>query len=188
MLMSKRKRDRLDVGRQNDQKKPKPSREETGITTLHKNRERPTGREADLKDVSAAVVDNQGELKSIRGAKKVKRTNVQENSEGQKAGIQTAPSTNDAPQSITQPGNISTSHDNVELKLVKTKTKKKKKKGKKMKTGEPPKNAEAVSDQRKGSQPKKRKRSQNTKSFWEVSDATGGQMLDLDPIFALNEE
>ena len=185
MIMSKRKRERLDVGRHNDQKKPKPSGEVDGIPTPHGNREKTIGREMVDEDALASAVDREGEAKTIRRSKKAKRTNVQEESEGQNERIQTVPSSNDAPRNITQPGDVSTSCEKLELQVVRTKKKKVKKV---KKTKEPPENAEEVPSQRTSSRRKKRKRSETEMSFWKVSDVVGGQMLDLDPIFALNEE
>lgn len=185
MIMSKRKREKLDVGRHIDKKKPKPSGEVDGIPTPHENREKARGREVDNEDTLDSAVDREGELKSIRRSTKAKRTNVQEDSESQNERIQTAPSTNDAPRNITQPGDVSTFCEKLELQVAR----KIKKKGKKMKKPkESPENAEEVPNQRTASRPKQRKRFETQKSSWKVSDAIGGQMLDLDPVFALNEE
>lgn len=171
MEMSKRKRERLDIG-SNDQKKPKSSRTDERAATLHRKHEGPVGKE--LEDKDAAGV----ETKSIKGTHKAKNTKNQEDSDGHKAVIERAPLRNDTSQTVAA------SHEKLELRVAKLE----RRKGKKMKSGDHSNNAQVVSKHRKGSQQKGRLRSRNEKSFWKVSDAIGGQMLDLDPIFALNEE
>ena len=182
--MSKRKRERLDVGRKNDQKKSKPSREDDGTTTLHGIREDPAGKETQDKKAPAVSADAGIEFKPPQRADKAKRTTSYEDSDGQKVAIQTAPPANNAPQNRAQLRNVSASHKNLGLKV----TRMKRRKSKRTNTKEHSRNAEAVSNQCKGSRPKKTKRSLNEKLFWKVSDAIGGQMLDLDPIFAPSEE
>lgn len=184
MAMSKRKRERLDVGRKNNQKKPRSSREDDRIVISDGNRKGPTGRQTEDKDTPAVAVEAEVELKSVKGADKANRTKNQEDSEGKKTVIQKAPFKQDAPQTMVQPMNISASHGKPEPTVANLE----RTKGKKTKTGGHPQNAEEVSKKHKGSRQRRRKRSRNEKSFWEVSDAIGGKTLDLDPIFALNEE
>lgn len=183
MAMSKRKRERLDVGMNNGQKKPKPSRKERGATLTGKH-EGLGGKKAEDKDTVAVAVDSGAELEPVKGTDKEKSTNTQEDSDGEKAVIQMAPLTNDTSQTMAQPENASASHERLEQRVAKLE----RRKGKRMKIGEHQKGTEEVSSQRKSSRRKGRMRSKNEKPFWRVSDATGGQMLDLDPIFTLNEE
>ena len=184
MVMSKRKRERLELGRNTDQKKHKPFQKDDRVATSHQKHEGPVGNEAEDKDTGAVAVDAEVESKPVKGTNKTKRKNNQEDSDGQKAALQTAPFTSDTPQTMAQPGNVSASPDKLESSLVKLE----RRKGRKTKTRGHPKNAEVVSNQREGNRQKGRMRSQKEKPFWKVSDAIGGQMLDLDPIFALNEE
>lgn len=177
--MSKRKREQLDVGRQNDPKKLKSSGAVDGIPTPHGHRVRTMGREVDDENTLASIVEKEGESKSIRKSKKAKSTNVQTDSEGQKAGIRTA-STNDAPRK-----DVSKSQEKRELR----KARYEKRMLKRMKKSKrPSKNTGEVPNSRESSRVKNGERSQTKKPSWKVSDAIGGKMLDFDPIFALNEE
>lgn len=182
--MSKRKRERLDVGRKNDQKKSKPSREDEGTTTLPEIREGPAEKEIQDKKAPAVAADAGIDPKTIQKADKAKRKTSYEDSDGQKVAIRRASPANNAPQNRAQLTNVSASHEKLGLKV----TRMERGKGKRTRTKEYSINAEAVSNQRKGSRPRKTKRSPNEKLVWKVSDAIAGQMLDMDPIFALREE
>lgn len=53
--------------------------------------------------------------------------------------------------------------------------------------GEPRRSVDVQGSQQKSKKLKK-ERKNHTKASWKVSEITGGRMLDLDPIFSLNEE
>lgn len=182
--MSKRKRERPDIGRDNDQKKHKPSREGGRVTLLHGKTEGLEKKEVEDKGVVAIAVDAGVKKESVKTVEKTKSRKNQKDSDSQKPSIKGAPSTSATPQNVAQPGNVSVSHEKPEL----TVSKLEKRKAKKTKAGEHPKNAGVPSNHHKDNRQKAKMGSQNERSSWKVSDPIGGQMLDLDPIFALNEE
>lgn len=181
--MSKRKRERLDLGRIDDQKKHKPSRKGERGATITKKHEGLVEQQAEHGENFAVAVDEGADLKPLKETDKSKRTNIKD-SDRQEAVMQNGLLTNGIPPTLALTKNNLVVHEKLEQKAAKIK----KKKNKKKKIGEHSKDIEVLSSQRKSSRQKRRTHSQKEKSLWRVSDAIGGQMLDLDPIFALNEE
>lgn len=182
--MSKRKRERLDLGRINELKKLKPHKKhERGA----KKEEGPQGPEANDCDTVNGAVNEGLEPKPAQKTDKPKRMKITLEHDT-KSAEQNILISNGTSQPLALAGVGSITHGSKDpRKLARKLAKGERRKDKKMETGEHPEDREVrLSYSRNGQQ--KRSHAHNGTSLWRVSDPMGGQMLDLDPIFALNEE
>lgn len=185
MIMSKRKRDRLDTGRTDEHKKSKSNRKNVrGATTLTEKHESSAGAQAQDGTLSAAAIDKGDQTVPIKTSRKLKHTSTKNDSDDPSSNIQKAPPTESLAETLAVAPNVSVVHEKPGQKVVK-REKRGKIKNTRTKARE---KAEAVPRQGKRNRQEGRTSSQNTRPLWQISDAIGGQMIDLDPIFALNEE
>lgn len=182
--MSKRKRERQDLGGIDDQKKHKRSKKDERSATMTKNPESLVEQQAGNRETVAVVGDERADLKPLKETDKSKRTNHMKDFDRQEAVTQNGLFTNGILPTLALAKNALAVHEEPEQRVAKMK----KKRNKTKKIGEHSKDIEASSSQRKRSRQKRRTHFRSEKCLWGVSDAIGGQMLDLDPIFALNEE
>jgi hypothetical protein len=180
--MSKRKRDRLDSGRVNQEKKLKPSNNNERGAIFARDHD---GLMANDQDIVPGTVNKEAEAQPSGKPKKSKRANSKEDNRG--ALMQNAVPTNATPPTMAIAGNKLTVNETKEAaESAQRLAKIERRKSKKIGAGEHA--PDVVPNQRKSSRHKRRDHSHDEKYFWRISDAMGGQMLDLDPIFALNEE
>ena len=183
--MPKRKREQLDTGRTNDRKKSTHNRKnERGAVTLTEKHEGLKRQQEQDGVINTAAVEEGAESTPFKHVDISQRLRMKLDSDRQKSVKRRARRTQSTSETLALAQRVSIRHDKHEQKVAR----KERKNSKRRQTGESAKVTDEVSSHRKRSRPKQTTLSQRTKSLWRVSDAIGGQMLDLDPIFALNEE
>jgi hypothetical protein len=185
--MSKRKRERLDLGRNNELKKLKPYKKHERGAKLVEKEERSLGPGVDDGGVVAGAINDGFESKPAKKTDKPERMKVKvdHDTNALQQNVLISDGTSQ-PLALARAGSIM--HDNKgSRKLARRVAKMERRKNRKMETGEHPEDREVtLSYSTNGRQ--KRWHAKIENSLWRVSDPMGGQMLDLDPIFALNEE